>query len=170
MKSPSLLRSPSRSMTCLARILPMLLAAVVLIGLGAPLLSAGEKDQKSLYERLGGVGPLAVVVDDFIDRLVLNPVLNANPDIDTARKQVHPAVLKFLVTQFVCQATAGPCSYQGRSMKESHVHLNINEIEWQAMMADFRESLYKFKVPQREQQELIALLESVKGDIVIAAK
>ena len=37
-------------------------------------------------------------------------------------------------------------------------------------MADFRETLFHFKVPQREQQELIALLESVKGDIVIAAR
>jgi hemoglobin len=55
-------------------------------------------------------------------------------------------------------------------MKESHVHLNISEVEWQAMMADFRESLYKFNVPKGEQQEFIALLESTKGDIVVAAK
>lgn len=170
MKSPSLFRSPIRSMTCLTRILPILVAAVVLIGLGAPLLSAGEKDQKSLYERLGGIVPIAALVDDFLDRLYPNPVLNANPAIDAARKRVPQSALKFLVTQFVCQAAGGPCSYEGRSMKESHAHLNINEVEWQAMMADFRESLYKFKVPAREQKELVALLESVKGDIVVSAR
>lgn len=152
-------------------LLPVVLAvSLVLVGLSSMPGAAGQKPEKSLYERLGGVGPIAVVVDDFLDRLYPNPVLNANPAIDASRKSVHPAVLKFLVTQFVCQATGGPCSYQGRPMKESHAHLNINEVEWQAMMADFRESLYKFNVPAKEQQELIALLESTKGDIVVSSK
>lgn len=151
-------------------ILAAALAGLFLLGVGLKPLTAGQKGQKSLYVRLGGIGPVAVVVDDFLDRLYPNPVLNANPAIDAARQSVHISVLKFLVTQFVCQATGGPCSYEGRSMKGAHVHLNINEVEWQAMMADFRETLYKFKVPPREQQELVALLESTKGDIVIASK
>lgn len=116
------------------------------------------------YERFGGIVPIAALVDDFIDRLYPNPA------VDAARKRVPQSALKFLVTQFVCQAAGGPCSYEGRSMKETHKHLNINEVEWQAMMADFRESLYKFKVPAREQKELVALLESVRGDIVVSAR
>ncbi len=48
-------------------------------------------------------------------------------------------------------------------------NLQPPEVEWQARMADFRESLYKFKVPAREQKELVALLESVKGDIVVVS-
>lgn len=170
MTSIGLCRYPFRFLTRLSSTIPMLLAALLLVGVGATLIIAGEKNEKSLYERLGGVGPISVVVDDFIDRLVANPVLNANPDVDEARKKVPAPVLKFLVTQFVCQATGGPCSYEGRSMKESHKHLYINEVEWQAMMANFNETLYKLKVPEREQGELIALLESVKGDIVIAGK
>ena len=170
MTSIGLCRYPFRFLTRLSSTIPMLLAALLLVGVGATLIIAGEKHEKSLYERLGGVGPISVVVDDFIDRLVANPVLNANPDVDEARKKVPAPVLKFLVTQFVCQATGGPCSYEGRSMKESHKHLYINEVEWQAMMANFNETLYKFKVPGHEQGELIVLLESVKGDIVIAGK
>lgn len=157
----------SRSMR---RTLPFLLAVLLLAGVGLRPLWAGEQKEKSLYERLGGIGPIAVLVDDFLDRLYPNPVLNANPAIDAARKSVHPSVLKFLVTQFVCQATGGPCSYEGRSMVEAHKHLNIKEVEWQAMMADFLESLYQFNVPKREQGELIALLESTKGDIVVGSK
>lgn len=148
----------------------VLLAALLIIGVGPSPVTAGEKGKKSLYERLGGIVPIAALVDDFLDRLYPNPVLNANPAVDAARKRVPQSALKFLVTQFVCQASGGPCSYEGRSMKESHTHLYINDVEWQAMMSDFRESLYKFKVPAREQQELVALLESVKGDIVVAAK
>jgi hemoglobin len=169
MKGTSLFRAP-KGRAILSVLAVASLVGIFVAGVSLSPIKAGEKGQKSLYERLGGVGPLAVVVDDFIDRLYPNPILNANPAIDAARTSVHPSVLKFLVTQFVCQATGGPCSYQGRPMKESHVHLNISEVEWQAMMADFRESLYKFNVPKGEQQELIALLESTKGDIVVAAK
>ena len=54
-------------------------------------------------------------------------------------------------------------------MKNSHHHLNITEAEWQVMLTEFKKSLEKFQVPAREQQELIAIVESTKKDIVIAA-
>ena len=53
-------------------------------------------------------------------------------------------------------------------MKESHRHLNITEKEWQAMAADFKRVLDKFKVPEQEQKELFAIVESTKKDIVIS--
>lgn len=52
-------------------------------------------------------------------------------------------------------------------MKESHTHLNINEKEWQAMLADFRRVLNNYGVPAKEQQELVAIVESTKQDIVL---
>ena len=51
-------------------------------------------------------------------------------------------------------------------MKDSHAHLNINEAQWQAMVADFRKTLDKFKVPAKEQEELIAIVGSAKKEIV----
>ena len=54
--------------------------------------------QKSLYERLGGVYPIAVVVDDFIERLLVDDALNANPAIHRARERVPKQGLKFQVT------------------------------------------------------------------------
>ena len=33
----------------------------------------------SLYDWLGGVYSIATVVDDFIDRIMIDPRLNANP-------------------------------------------------------------------------------------------
>ncbi len=54
-------------------------------------------------------------------------------------------------------------------MQESHTHLNITEQEWQAMMADFEATLDHFGVPDQEKEELIAIVESTKGDIVMAA-
>ena len=66
------------------------------------------EENKSLYERLGGVYSIAVVVDDFIDRIMADSVLNANPLVDEAHHQVTPPGFKYLVTEFVCWATGGP--------------------------------------------------------------
>ena len=126
------------------------------------------EDTPSLYERLGGVFAIAAVVDDFIDRVMSDPRLNANPKVDEAHHKVPPAGFKYLVTAQVCWATGGPQTYTGRSMAESHEHLDINEVEWQAFLEDFRTTLDKFEVPAAEQAELFAIVESTKSDIVIA--
>jgi hemoglobin len=139
--------------------------AIVLSAAGA--VNAAEPAAKSLYDRLGGAYPISVVVDSFIELLLANDVLNANPAIKTARDRVPAAGLKFHVTTLVCQQTGGPCKYTGRAMKASHVHLNIGEKEWQAMLSDFRRVLNNYTVPAKEQQELIAIVESTKKDILI---
>ena len=130
---------------------------------------AEETSEPSLYDRLGGVYAIAPVVDDFIERLLVNDILNANPAIQEARERVPKAGLKFHVTALVCEATGGPQNYTGRSMKESHLHLNITEEEWEAMKADFKATLDQFQVPEEEQSELFAIVESTKGDIVISS-
>jgi hemoglobin len=129
---------------------------------------AQEKKEKSLYERLGGVYAIATVVDDFIERLLVNDILNANPAIKEARDRVPKAGLKYRVTELVCQVTGGSQTYTGRSMKDAHKHLNITEREWDAMVADFKVTLNKFKVPVKEQDELIGIVASTKPDIVMA--
>src|SRR5262245_38057153 len=121
---------------------------------------------RSLYDRLGGAYAIATVVDDFIERLLVNDTLNANPAIKEARARVPKAGLKFHVTTLVCQVTGGPCKYVGRDMKTSHAHLNIGPAEWDAMVADFRKTPDAFKGPAAEQAELVAIVASRKPDIV----
>ncbi len=131
--------------------------------------AAAQTPEKSLYDRLGGVYSIAAVVDDFIERLLVNEILNANPAIREARDRVPKAGLKFRVTELVSQVTGGPEKYTGRPMKEAHEHLHITEAEWQAMLSDFEKTLDTFKVPEREQKELIGIVESTKKDIVAGA-
>ena len=151
----------------LARVSTTVLAAVIVIMAGTATQTArAQVTQPSLYERLGGVYNIATVVDDFIERLLVNATLNANPAINEARKRVPKAGLKFHVTAMVCEVSGGPCKYTGRAMKESHQHLNITQAEWDAMVVDFKATLKKFKVPQREQQELITIVGSTRNDIV----
>jgi hemoglobin len=133
---------------------------------GAATRPAAQVKQATLYERLGGTYSIATVVDDFIERLLVNTTLNANPAIKEARTRVPKAGLKFHVTALVCAASGGPCTYTGRPMKESHEKLNISPSEWDAMVVDFKATLDKFKVPQREQQELITIVGTTKNDIV----
>lgn len=128
-----------------------------------------QKQEKSLYDRLGGVHNIAAVVDDFIERVLANDILNANPAINEARVRVPKAGLKFRVTEMMCEATGGPEKYNGRAMKSSHKHLNITEQEWDAMMAAFMKTLDKFEVPETEQKELVVLMNSTKDDIVMSA-
>ena len=150
-----------------ARVRAAILAAAVVIMAGVATRTAtAQATQPSLYDRLGGVYSIATVVDDFIERLLVNATLNANPAINEARRRVPKAGLKFHVTALVCAATGGKCAYTGRPMKESHEKLNISQAEWDAMVTDFKATLDKFNVPQREQQELITIVDSTKNDIV----
>jgi hemoglobin len=150
----------------------MILSCVqLLLAWSTPTVAQEKSDAsaKSLYDRLGGVYAIATVVDDFIDRVLVNDILNANPAVNEARQRVPKAGLKYRVTEMVCQATGGPCTYTGRSMKESHRHLNITEKEWDALVVDFMASLNKFNVPQKEQDELLTIVGSTKADIVLSA-
>ena len=144
-----------------------LVAAVFVVTAGTTTQTAmAQVKQPSLYERLGGAYNIATVVDDFIERLLVDATLNANPAIKEARARVPKAGLKFHVTTLVCEVSGGPCKYTGRAMKESHEQLNISQPEWDAMVVDFKATLNKFKVPQQEQQELITIVGSTKNDIV----
>ena len=128
------------------------------------------QNQPSLYDRLGGVYSIATVVDDLIDRVMADPRLNANPAVDEAHHKVPPAGFKYLATEMVCWASGGPQKYTGRSMADSHRHLNITPQEWDAFMDDFQQTLDKFKVPAAEQAELRAIVQSTYSDIVVAKR
>src|SRR5262252_8011375 len=121
----------------------------------------------SLYERLGGVYSIPTVVDDFIDRIMVDPRLNANPLVDEAHHRIPPAGFKHLVTEMVCWATGGPQKYTGKPMADAHAHLKITAEEWEAFLNDFQQTLNKFAVPAGEQAELMAIVNSTRSDIVV---
>jgi hemoglobin len=125
------------------------------------------QDKPSLYDRLGGLYNIAVVVDDFIDRVMGDPRLNANPRVDEAHHRVSPQGFKYYVTEMLCWAAGGPQTYSGRTMGDTHRNLMITDEEWVAFMDDLQQSLDRFEVPQPEQDEVIAIVESTKEAIVV---
>jgi hemoglobin len=126
-------------------------------------------EKASLYDRLGGVYSIATVIDDLIDRIMVDSRLNANPLVDEAHHRVPPAGFKYLVTEMICWATGGPQKYSGKSMADSHAHLKITGEEWEAFLDDFQQTLDKFAVPAEEQAELKAIVNSTRSDIVVAS-
>ncbi len=122
----------------------------------------------SLYDRLGGVYNIATVVDDFIDRVMNDDRLNKNPAVNEARHRASAAGSEYLVTEMVCLTAGGPQQYTGRPMGDAHRHLGITQDEWASFMDDLHQSLARFLVPQPEQAELVAIVESTKDAIVVA--
>jgi hemoglobin len=116
--------------------------------------------QKSLYERLGGKPAIQAVVDDFIGNVAADNRINgffANTNI--------PRLNSMLVNQ-ICEATGGPCKYTGRDMKSAHAGMGVTEAHFNALVEDLVKSLNKFNVPEKEKNELLNALASMKGDIV----
>ena len=122
--------------------------------------------EPTLYDRLGGVYNIATVIDDFIDRVMTDARLNANPRVDEAHHRVSPAGFKYYVTEMLCEAAGGPQTYSGRTMGDSHRHLMITDDEWVSFMDDLQQTMDKFEVPQPEQDEVKAIVESTKEAIV----
>ena len=117
----------------------------------------------SLYKRLGGYDAIAAVSDDFVVRLVTDKQVGR---FLVGLSDSSKARLRQNFVDFVCQATGGPCVYVGRDMKTSHKGLGITGSDWDLSVKLFVETLDKFKVPQREKDELIAAVASLKADIV----
>jgi hemoglobin len=114
----------------------------------------------SLYERLGGLDAIGAVIDSFVARCAGDDRIN--PKFE--RTDI-PRLRKMLVDQ-VCEATGGPCTYSGRSMRETHDGMGVTAGEFDALVEDLVATLDEFNVPKAEQDELLALLGSMRDEIV----
>lgn len=119
-----------------------------------------EAATATLYERLGGHDRIATIVADIWQNHISNPLIKqryVNSD---------PEKVKRLVTEMCCAGFGGPETYTGRDMLTSHTGMNINEAEFIAVCDDVLSALDKNNVGQRERDEILCILYSLKGDIV----
>ena len=144
----------------LAGLLALAMVTCLAVSYGA------QQKPKTLYERLDGYDAIAAVTDDFIGRLVADKQITrffTGASTDSKKR------IRQLVVDQICAATGGPCIYIGRSMKTSHEGLGITESDWQVSVGHLVAALDKFKVPQKEKDELLAAVSSLKPDIVAPA-
>jgi len=131
-------------------------AAVAVVAAIAP----ATAQDASLYQRLGGYKTIVAVVDDFVGNVAADRRINrffASANI--------PRLKQNLVDQ-ICAAAGGNCIYTGRDMKSAHAGMGIRSRDFNALVGDLSKTLRKFKVPAKEQGQLLAVLGLMKKDIV----
>jgi len=139
--------------------IPAVLMATLLLG-ACQDMGMKPMQQKSLYDRLGGLGAITAVVDDFVGNVAADNRINkffAKTDI--------PRLKRLLVEQ-ICAGTGGPCTYTGRDMRSVHAGMGITDAQFNALVEDLVKSLDKFKVPEKEKGELLGILGPMKPSIV----
>lgn len=117
----------------------------------------------SLYRRLGGYDALAAVTDSFLARIAADTAINV---FFAGIEPPHMNRIRQMVVDQLCAATGGPCLYVGKSMKETHATLDITNDVFEKFMGHLQSTLAVFSVKQREQDELIGALQSLKTEIV----
>jgi hemoglobin len=144
---------------------PAALASLVFVVAGCAGLRGGGAPPAtpSLYARLGGYAALAAVTDDLLAREVRDPVIA--PFFKGLEARDVQRIRQHLLDQ-LCTATGGPCFYPGRDMKAVHAEMEITESVWNAFTGHIGETLAAFKVPDRERNELVLIVSSLKKDIV----
>ena len=147
----------------------------------SPSLAAPEPE-KSLYERLGGVFAIAMVVDHFSDAVVQNPIVGKNSNNPNLRNWHSNnldrlAGLKFMRTLWVCTATGGPCKYTptkpGKTklgLEAAHRDLRISPEEFDEVAAELGRTLDFAKVPPREKNEVLAAFAAHKSEVTAGYK
>src|SRR5215210_6492522 len=97
----------------------------------------GGADEKSLYDRLGGIYVIAALVDDFSDAVMASAIAgraSKNPDLKkwAERESERLPGLKFMRTLWVAEVTGGPFKFESTvpgkchlSLEEAHENLHI---------------------------------------------
>ncbi len=125
---------------------------------------------KPLWSRLGGEPAVKLVVHDFVLKAAGDPKVNFFRDNKYKLDEQGVAHLEELLVQLVSTVSGGPLKYSGRELKSSHAGMGITGEEFGAMAIDLVEILKKYRVPDREIQELVGLIAMTRKDIVEAVK
>ena len=120
-----------------------------------------SKWSETLYERLGGTEGIQRIANDLVDNHAANPRISrrfAETDLDKLKKGA---------AEFFISGTGGPNVYAGKDMVSAHKGMNIGNDEFMAVLDDAMAALEKNNVGQREREEVIYILLSLKGDVVL---
>ena len=155
-------------------------AGLTLTAASVAVLAAADNanaQEKSLYERLGGVFGIAAVVDHFSDDIVKNPIVgqeSRNPQLRDwhTRTLARLPGLKFMRTLWVCNISGGPFPFTATKpgatplgLEEAHRDLRISPAEFDEVAAELGRTLDFVKVPKREKDEVLAAFAAHKGEV-----
>ena len=116
----------------------------------------------ALYERIGRYDAIASITDEYLKGIRADPAMSrfAGRGADSLRRAGQ------LLKDQLCAMTGGPCVYIGRDMRIAHGGLAITDAEWTASMKHMEAALDKARIKGKEKTEFLALVESMRGEIV----
>lgn len=148
-------------------------------GRGSSDLPATDPQKQSLFERLGGTPGISNIVEDFLPRALNDPRVNwqrtgiekgglftPNKSVEWAATGEEVKALKLHLIQFISLASGGPSRYEGGDMKATHADMKITNSEFDAAIGDLKASLDNLSIRDREQKELLSIMESTRPQIV----
>jgi len=114
----------------------------------------------SLYDRLGGHDAIAAVARTVFGNHCKNEL------IKTRYADSDPEQVIQKVTEFMCAGFGGTEQYTGEDMLTAHTGMNISETEFNAVVDDVLSALETHNVAQREKDEILCALWSMRPEIV----
>lgn len=133
-------------------------AAFAAVALSVPLLASATAEEEPLYHRLGGYDAIAAVTDELIARLQDEKFANFSEASVRAVRQN--------IVDFICEATGGPCFYNGRDIHTAHAGIGITQAQWDDFVVVFGDTMDDFQVPPDLQAEFAALMLPLEDQIV----
>lgn len=115
----------------------------------------------TLYQRLGGVERISKFAKDLVELHMTNPLLKTRFEQVKDRGQ-----LERNISDFICAGTGGPQTYTGKDVLSAHKHMNIDEQELISAIDDVMTAMTKNGYEQAEKNDILAILYSLKGDVV----
>ena len=115
----------------------------------------------TLYQRLGGSAGISNIVDDVMAAHMENPLVKTR--FENIADKEHAKRMAF---EFFCAGCGGPEAYSGQDMLSAHKGMNISEQEYLAVMDDIIGAMAKNGIDDATRGEVIAVLYSLKGDII----
>jgi hemoglobin len=116
---------------------------------------------ESLYERLGGTDGITNIVASLVNAHLVNP------EISTRFEGKDVSELVAGAAAFMISGTGGPNHYKGKDMLGTHKGMNISPAEFMAVLDDALIALQENNVGQREQEEVLFILHSMRKDILL---
>jgi hemoglobin len=119
--------------------------------------------EATLYQRLGGYDALCAATDALLARLQADPQLGGywkGASFDNRRRA------RQLIVDYMVEASGGPAFYTGRDMKTAHAGMGISQGDWEVFLGHARALLAESGVGEREQADVVAFFEGLKGDVV----
>jgi len=119
----------------------------------------------TLYQRLGGVYPIAQFVDTLVDKVLAGDRVHVESDrIEDLAGKRHPPGLKYMLTELVCSSTGGPEVVTSKGFDEAK--LGVQPQEWPAFLQLASEAAELWPIAHLR-NGLVAALGTVKAEICI---